>query len=373
MIEPEPLQQIERTCVRFRRRKLSYFSGCDYYRLASHPRVLAALRGGLKFGLNVAASRLTTGNHVLYGKLEAQLAGFFGAESATLVSSGYATNLVAAQALAGNFSHALLDEDTHPSLADAARFLDCPVLRFRHADPADLAVSVRRCGPQAKLVLLTDGMFSRDGSAAPLKEYLAVLPGDAWVLVDDAHGAGVLGRTGRGTLEHAGVGRRRIIQTITLSKAFGVYGGAILGTAGLRRRILDRSHLFVGSTPLPLPLVQAALQAVQLLHSDTHFKQRLADNAAFVKNALRTAGLPVPETPGPIVALLPRNDRAVSSVKRVLLAAGIYPPYIHYPGGPASGYFRFAISSEHSRRQLDGLVRVLAKAAHLLKVAQETD
>ncbi len=98
MIEPEPLQQIDRTCVRYRQRKLTYFSGCDYFRLASHPRVIAALQAGVKkYGLNVAASRLTTGNHVLYRELEAQLADFFAAESALLVSSGYITNLVAAQ------------------------------------------------------------------------------------------------------------------------------------------------------------------------------------------------------------------------------------------------------------------------------------
>src|ERR1039457_6797850 len=110
MIEPEPLQQIDRTYVRFHQRKLSYFSGCDYFRLASHPRIIAALQNGVKkCGRNVAASRLTTGNHFLYHELDAQLAGFFAAESALLVSTGHVTNLVVAQTLAGNFSHALID------------------------------------------------------------------------------------------------------------------------------------------------------------------------------------------------------------------------------------------------------------------------
>src|SRR5437762_2382949 len=107
MIEPEPLQQVDRTYVRFRHRKLSYFSGCDYFRLASHPKVLAALREGeQKFGLNVAASRLTTGNHAVYRKLEKLLASFFKAEDALVVSSGYMTNLIVAQALSGSFCHA---------------------------------------------------------------------------------------------------------------------------------------------------------------------------------------------------------------------------------------------------------------------------
>jgi 7-keto-8-aminopelargonate synthetase-like enzyme len=362
MIEPEPLQQIDRTYVRFRKRKLSYFSGCDYYRLASHPQVTAALQSGLKrYGLNVAASRLTTGNHHLYEELEARLVGFFGAESAVLVPGGYGANLVVAQALAGNFSHALIDQRAHPSLADAARFLDCPVLEFRHRDAEALTARVRRCGPGAKLFVLTDGMFSNDGSAAPLGEYLRVLPRDALLLVDDAHGAGVLGKSGRGALEHAGVGRRRVIQTITLSKAFGTYGGAILGSEALRRRILDHSKLFAGSTPLPLPLVSAALQSLKILRANQSFRRRLARNTSHVKDALRQAGLALSDTPGPVLALRPRHERAIFKLKRALLKAGIYPPYLHYPGGPAGGYFRFVISSEHSRRQLDGLLSVLTR------------
>src|SRR5215467_9313129 len=126
MTEPEPLQQVERTYVRFGGRKLSYFSGCDYFRLASHPEVIAALKEGVeKYGLNVAASRLTTGNHVLYGQLEKKLARFFDVESALLVSGGYVTNLIVAQALAGTFSHAIVDEKAHPSLWDASGLLDC--------------------------------------------------------------------------------------------------------------------------------------------------------------------------------------------------------------------------------------------------------
>jgi 7-keto-8-aminopelargonate synthetase-like enzyme len=364
MTEPEPLQQIDRTFVRSRRRKLSFFSGCDYFRLASHPRVIAALRTGVrKFGLNVAASRLTTGNHLLYRELEAELVRFFAAESALVVPSGYVTNLVAAQAMAGSFSHALLDDDAHPSLSDAARLLDCPVLQFKSRDPLALAAAVHRCGPGSKLLVLTDGMFSGDGSAAPLAEYLQVLPKDALVLVDDAHGAGVLGRTGKGTAEHAGVSRRRIIQTVTLSKSFGAYGGAILGTARLRQRILDRSRMFVGSTPLPLPLANAALEGVRILNADPSLRRRLVANATYVKAALRKAGLPLAATPGPIVPVLPRRASEAARLERALLAADVYPPFIKYPGGPPNGYFRFVISSEHTRAQLDALLKVLCPHA----------
>lgn len=366
MIEPEPLQQVDRTCVRYRQRKLAYFSGCDYFRLASHPRVVAALQAGVRqYGLNVAASRLTTGNHVLYRELEAALAGFFAAESALVVPSGYATNLIAAQALAGSFSHALIDDGAHTSLSDAARFLDCPVIRFKSRDAEALDRAARRCGPGSKLVVLTDGMFSGDGSAAPLAEYLKLLPKDALLLVDDAHGAGVLGRTGQGAVEHAGVSRRRVVQTVTLSKAFGAYGGAILCTAAFRQKILDKSRMFVGSTPLPLPLANAALAGVRILKADRSLRRRLLENAAHVKTALRTAGLTLAEQPGPIVPLLPRNPRESARLHRALLVAGIFPPFIKYPGGPPSGYFRFVLSSEHTRAQLDSLIEALRR--HLAK------
>ena len=358
MTEAVPLQQIRRTFVRFQNRTLSYFSGCDYFRLSSHPRVLSALRTGLdKYGLNVAASRLTTGNHVLYQELEASIAKFFDAEDALLTSGGYITNLVAAQALAGNFSHALIDERSHPSLGDAARFLDCPVLNFKHRNPEDVARVVTRCGPGAKLILLTDGMFSHNGSAAPLREYLKMLPKDAMLLVDDAHAAGVLGRSGKGSLEHAGVSRQRIIQTITLSKAVGAYGGAVLGTRALRDKIISRSRMFAGNTPLPLPLAAAAIEGLQIMKMDRGLRRRLFENANRVKHGLKD--LINPEEPGPIVAIIPEGPRQSLHLHGALLAAQIFPPLIRYPGGSEAGYFRFVISSEHTPQQLDNLVETL--------------
>jgi 8-amino-7-oxononanoate synthase len=351
------LQQVERTYILWNKRRLSYFAGCDYFRLASHPVVLAAVKEGLdRYGLNVAASRLTTGHHLLYSRLEAALAKFFAVPAALVVANGYAANLVVAQALREQVSHVLIDARAHLGLRDATRYFSCPVLEFKHCDPRDLARRLSLLSGDPRPVLLTDGVFGGDGEVAPLREYARIFPSVGWMVVDDAHAAGVLGATGKGTAEYCGASSRRLVQTVTLSKAFGVYGGAILCGRALRQAIVRRSSMFAGSTPLPLPLANAALQAIETLRSDQGLRCRLQDNVNYVKTALRARGLVLPQTPAPVIALVPRSAAQAASIRRRLLARAVYPSFINYPGGPGGGYFRFAISSEHSRAQLDDLL-----------------
>lgn len=346
---------------------MSYFSGCDYFRLSTHPQVRQAAVVGLKrFGLNVAASRLTTGNHVLYAQLENALARFFNVPAALLTPTGYVANFAVAQAIKGQFSHILIDELSHPSLQDAALLLDCPVISFQHCSVENVRSILARCGSGCRPILLTDGMFSRDGSVAPLREYQAALPRDSMLLVDDAHGAGVLGKEGRGSIELERTSMRNVIQTITLSKAFGVYGGAILGSESLKKQVMAQSRLFIGSTPLPLPLVWAARKALGIISRDSSLRSRLFTNARHVRDRLSTAGLHLPQMPGPIIALEVIRSSMLAKVKKLLLNAGIYPPFIIYPGGPTAGYFRFVISSEHKRQQLDNLASTLGRSASLL-------
>ncbi|MDB6122397.1 MAG: Aminotransferase class [Pedosphaera sp.] len=359
MIESPELQQVDRTYVQYKGRKLIYFAGCDYFRMASHPEVLKAVKDGLdQYGLNVAASRLTTGNHKLYGLLEGSLANFFGAESALLASNGYAPNLMVAQALAGQFSHALIDERAHCALVDAAQLLDCPIIKFKHRSPDDLGQILKRLG-KIKPLFMTDGMFSHDGSIAPLQEYVHLLPAQGLILLDDAHGAGILGKTGRGTPEHAGVPRKQIIQTITLSKAFGVYGGAVLGSNSLKKSIVAKSRLFVGNTPLPLPLANAAIQSIRILKADKNLRKRLIQNTNTFKVALNNGGFEIQNNSSPVVPIIPQNAKQTARLNQQLLTSGIYPPFIKYPGGPQSGYFRFVFSSEHTQEQLNLLLKAL--------------
>ena len=361
MIEPEPLHFLGANEVRWRGRRLAYFSGCDYFRLARDPRLAAAAKKSLdENGLNVAASRRTTGNHALYARLETALATFFGAETALLVPGGYLAPLAAAQAVAGNFTHAFIDELAHGALVDASRMLACPVKKFRHRDAADLQKQLLAAGKTARPLVLTDGMFSHDGSAAPLREYKKVLPARGWILCDDAHGAGVLGATGRGTLEWAGVGRKNIIQCATLSKAFGSYGGVVLAARAVREKILAHGRSFIGTTPVPPPLAGAALAALQILRREPARRKRLFAQLAWVRTRLRAAGWEIDETPGPIIRLPDLEDAAAAKLKARLLTAGIYPPFLKYSSASAQGIFRFVISSEHKPAQLENLTAVLA-------------
>jgi glycine C-acetyltransferase/8-amino-7-oxononanoate synthase len=361
MTEPKPLQFIGDNEVRLRHCTLVYFSGCDYFRLARNPRLTTAARKALsEHGLNVAASRRTTGNHKIYAQLETELARFFGAATALVLPDGYLAPLAVAQALAGEFTHALVDELAHGALVDAARMLDCPVKKFKHRDAADLACALSKCGRNTRPIILTDGMFSRDGSVAPLREYLEILPARGMMLVDDAHGAGVLGATGKGSLEHEGVNRQRIIQCATLSKAFGAYGGVVLASRAVRGKILARSRTFIGTTPLPPPLAGAALAALKILRNEPARRKKLFQNLFYIRTKLRAAGWDISETPGPVVRLPLMNKAEVSALKKLLLAAGIYPPFLKYGGASAQGIFRFVIASEHTRAQLDKLAVVLA-------------
>ncbi len=361
MTEPEPLQFIGDNEVRWRGRVLTYFSGCDYFRLARNPKVARAARAALaKNCLNVAASRLTTGNHEIYARLETGLATFFGAEAAVVLSNGYLAPMAAAQALAREFSHALVDEFAHAALLDAARMLDCPLRQFKHRDASDLARVVSKCGANARPIILTDGMFSHDGSVAPLSDYLKILPQRGMILVDDAHGAGVLGETGKGSLEYAGVTWKRIIQCATLSKAFGVYGGVVLGSRALRGKILAHSRAFMGATPMPPPLANAALMALDILRREPSRRKKLFRDLFYLRTQLRRSGWEISETPGPIVRLPLMNATAARDLKQRLLEGAIYPPFLKYGSASAAGVFRFVISSEHTRAQLDKLASVLS-------------
>jgi 8-amino-7-oxononanoate synthase len=244
----------------------------------------------------------------------------------------------------------LIDARCHGSLLEALQCIGCPVGTFHHRDPLDLGKRIAK-DRVSKTLVVTDGIFAFDGSVAPLSAYRAIAGGKPLLWVDDAHAAGVLGAQGRGSIEAAGISRRKVIQTITFSKAFGIYGGAILCDEHLRRAVVSRSSAVTGNTPLPLPLAAGILQSLRVLKR-SHLKKLSANVQLFWE----TVGSEPENAASPIVAVA--NARGLS---RTLLAADIYPTVIRYPGGPATGYFRFAISSAHTPEQVVRLAETIRR------------
>ena len=357
---PAAIQPDGATHVRYRGRRLIYFGGCDYYRLARHPRLLKAhARAAASDGLGTGASRMTTGNHPSHDALEKSLVQFFGGETATVVGDGYLANIALGQAAEGRFDAAFIDEKAHMSLRDAAQFLGCPVVRYRHCDADDLAKRLSRRRAAKRVLLMTDGVFGATGRIAPLADLAKRLPRLATLWIDDAHGAGVLGERLRGTAEQCGLGERRLIRSVVFSKAFGSFGGAILGSRWLRGALRDGTPVVSGGRALPAGLALATRAALELFCERTGLAKRLRRNTAFVKGKLLAAGLPVGDAAFPVFSL-DCPGKKVAAMRRQLLATGIYPSCIRYPTGSVGAFYRFAISSEHTRGQLEGLAAALS-------------
>ena len=357
---PEAIQPDDATHVRHHGKRLIYFGGCDYYRLAHHPKLLKAhSQAAARDGLGTGASRMTTGNHPAQDELEKSLVNFFGYETATVVGNGYLANIALGQAANGRFDAAFIDEKAHMSLRDAAQFLGCPVMRYRHCDADDLARRVSRRRAARRVLLMTDGVFGATGRIAPVASLAKRLPRPATLWIDDAHGVGVLGDRLRGTVEQCGLGGRRVIQSIVFSKALGSFGGAILGPRWLRAALLDDNPVVTGSSSLPAGLAKATLASLDLLSTRPALAKRLRRNTAFVKDKLLAAGLPVGDPAFPVISLECPAKKTAAARRRRLLANGIYPSCIRYPTGSEGAFYRFAISSEHTRKQLERLVNAL--------------
>ena len=363
MTEPPFLVHISPTQVRLGRRRLLNFGGSDYFRMAWDPAVREAVaRATRRLGHNgYAASRQTTGNHPLYAEYEAALADYAGSEAALVTPSGYVGPLVAAQGLAPDFTHVLLDTKAHACLHDAAAVTGLPVVQFPHGDVVGLRKAIRTCGRRARLLAMCDGLSALFGTIAPIVDYLDVLPATATLLVDDSHGFCVLGERGRGSLEYLGVSDSRVLPTATLSKTLGAFGGVLFCSADIRRRILARSRAYAGGSPLPLALVAGGMKSLAILRKrGSRLRHLLQSNAAPFRELTTPIGVPAGKHVGPMFSFAVPSACGERLLCRRLLREGIYPPLIRYSGGPAECFFRFAISTAHTPEQLAPLLRVLS-------------
>lgn len=357
------LRFLDRTKVLHEGKPYLFFGGTDYHRLASHPAVLRALREVAESdGLSCAGSRTTTGNHPLLPELERKVAAFLGAGEAALCSSGYLSNAVALEAVAGEFQRFFIDGGAHSSLAaPAGRLSREAVITFRHADLEDLTRGLKaRLHPGERPLVLTDGVVPVDGEMPPLRAYWeAVRDFGGALLVDDAHGIAVVGPTGKGSPEEAGLPGGSFIQTGTLSKGLGAFGGLVAGQAGLAGKIVERSLAFVGGTPIPPPLAAAALRSIEILHESPGLITGLRGRMLRVRERIRAMGFRIPSSPAPILSITHHDVNKNQRLRSLLFERGIYPPFIHYPGSPPGGTFRFAVSSAHAEEEVDLLLETI--------------
>lgn len=353
-----------------------YFGGTSYLGLAGHPEVIeAACEAVRRYGLHTATSRAGFGNNPPTLEVERRAAEFFGQEAAFYFNSGYVTNHILVQALAGRFDAIFADDAAHYSLEEASRLSGQPVTRFQHADPDDLQRLLRpRHGSERPLVV-TDGVFAASGDIAPLDRYVEILSHfeSGSLLVDDAHGFGTLGDQGRGTLEHFGfwgasVNREasadggRLFVGGTLSKALGGFGGFLVGSNEFIRQARCSSHYFDGASAPPAPVAGATAKALEILIRDPLLRARLRDNVLYLRRKLRDLGLAANDSPSPVIGLVVGDAPNMRRLHSALKQQGILVPYFPtYSGTGKEGLLRIAVCAAHTIAMLDQLHNALAR------------
>jgi len=335
-------------------------SGCDYLGLSDDPVIRRAWLEASAIGpLQTGASRATTGDHPLYRHAEATIAGFLGEPAAVLTATGYLASLAVAQGLRDRATQVLVDGSAHNCVQDGARLSGLPVITFAPGDPKALRAALRGLPRSARPLVATDGVHGIRGGMAPLAEYLRALPVAGWLWVDDAHGLGSVGPTGRGSPEVFGLRDSRLIRSVTFSKALGVAGGAVIGEAALMEHLRSRAGAYLGSSAPPLAVAAAIAAAVGRVHRLPGRVRRLQDWAVRFSKALpaRPEILNDPRTP--VTAIHPGDAAQAQRLTEALSRAGFIPPWIRYPGGPGGGFFRIALKATHSRSQIDRLARAI--------------
>jgi 8-amino-7-oxononanoate synthase len=365
-VGPE-LRFLDRTHVMFQGKRYLFFGGTDYHRLASHPEVLAACRQVAESGgLSCAGSRITTGNNPLYERLEEKLSNFLGVEEVALCSGGYLSNTVALEALADDYQRFFIDSDAHVSLRGPARCLAPErVSTFRHAEPGDLSRQIQSSLHSGERPLvLTDGVVSYNGALSPLGEYWEIVRSrGGLLLIDDAHGIGTVGPSGKGSPEAARLPPVAFVQTGTLSKALGTFGGLVAGSTALAARIIDRSQAFVGATAIPPPIAAAAIRSIEILQENPGMISGLQTRTAQVRERLRAMGFVTGSSPAPIISITHRDTARNERLRLILLEHGLYMPLIRdYPGSPPGGHFRLTLSSVHTEQDVTCLLEAIAQS-----------
>jgi len=334
----------------------------DYLGLSQHPRLIhAAAHAMARWGVGARASRLLAGSTRLHEQLEDALAAFFHTGSAVVFASGYLANLGAIPALVGRDDLILVDRLAHASLIDACRLSRATLRVFHHQDPVHVRALLAR-HPARRRLIVTEGIFSMDGDAAPVRALQEVArAAGAWLYLDDAHGAFAVGATGRGSPEVAGVPHTELIYMGTLSKALGAQGAFVAGSTRLIQLMQNRARTFIYATALACPVVAAASEAIRLVARSSQARAQLAANSQRLVHALVERGLVPPTQPvSHIVPIIVGSPRGARDLAAHLWTQGVFAPAIRPPTVPeGTARIRLSVSAAHTTSQVAHLVQAL--------------
>lgn len=348
-------------------KQLHNFCSNDYLGLAGHRDIAAAFKQGVDtYGSGSGASHLISGHCEAHHALEEQLAEFTGRPRALLFSSGYMANLGVINALVGRTDQVLQDYLNHASLLDGGLLSRAKFQRYKHADCDDLAAKLRAAdnGKSRRKLVVTDGVFSMDGDLAPVQQLADIChQHNSWLMVDDAHGFGVLGATGGGLIEDANLSVDQVPVLIgTLGKSFGTYGAFVAGSDALIETLIQFARSYIYTTALPPAVAVATSASLQRVRSEQWRRDKLSQLIARFRHAAQQIGLTLMDSQTPIQPILLGDDQRVMDSAATLREQGFIVGAIRPPTVPVGqGRLRITLCANHSEQQVDALVDALDK------------
>ncbi len=340
-------------------------SSNNYLGLATHPKVKkAAIKAVKKYGAGTGSVRTIVGNQDILEELEELLAEFKREEAVTVFQSGLNCNIGTIQAIVNKGDLIISDELNHASIIDGVRLSKADKAVFKHSDMKDLEKVLQEKRDQyANVLIITDGVFSMDGDLAKLPEIVALAKKfNCLTYVDDAHGSGVLGESGRGTVDHFGLHGQVDFIIGTLSKAIGVIGGYVASSKNVKEWLLHRARPILFSTALPPAAVGAIIASVHLLMDSSEYTDRLWENARYFKEGLSNLGFDIGHSETPITPVMIGDEAKTMEFSRALLDNGVFVSGIVFPTVPkGKGRLRCMISASHEKMDLDFAIDVFHK------------
>ena len=337
-------------------KKVLNFCSNNYLGLANHPKLVkAAKEAADKYGVGPGAVRTIAGTMDIHLELEKRLAKFKGVEACISFQSGFTANLATIPALVGKEDAIFSDELNHASIIDGCRLSGAQIIRFKHADPSDLEKQIlENRSNYRRLLAITDGVFSMDGDLAPLDKIYAITSKyDVMLMVDDAHGEGVVGKGGRGIVDHFNLHGKVDVEVGTMSKAFGVMGGMVAGNADVIEWLRQRGRPFLFSSAATPPDVAACIAAVDLLEESSDLVDKLWANAKFFKEEMKKLGFDTGNSQTPITPVMLGDAKLAREFSRELFEEGVFAMALGFPTVPVGkARIRVMISAAHTQEDL---------------------